>query len=112
MSSISTHVLDVSSGMPAQGIKISLHLLKENKWNEIASGATNQDGRITDLFKRDNNPGKGIYKMKFETGDYFNEKSIKNFYPQVEIIFELDSDDHYHIPLLLSPFGYTTYRGS
>ncbi len=111
MSSITTHVLDTSSGRPAGGVKISLHFLDVN-WKELVSGVSNNDGRINDLAKADANLGKGIYKMKFETGPYFKEKGLKNFYPQVEIIFEIDSDEHYHIPLLLSPFGYTTYRGS
>jgi len=112
MSSITTHVLDTSSGIPASGINASLHIFTEGQWKEISSGVTNKDGRISVLVNSDVNPGKGIYKMKFETGAYYKEKSVKTFYPQVEIIFEIDSDEHYHIPLLMSPFGYTTYRGS
>jgi len=112
MSPVTTHVLDTSSGKPAPEITIILYFFKEDNWDEIASGITNKDGRISDLFKKETSLEKGIYKMKFETGDYFKQRGLKNFYPQVEIIFEIDSDEHYHIPLLLSPFGYTTYRGS
>jgi len=112
MSSITSHVLDTSSGKPASDINICLYFLKDNSWESIAEGKTNNDGRITDLLKTDIKPEKGIYKMKFATGIYFKNQGLRNFYPYVEIIFEIDSDEHFHIPLLLSPFGYSTYRGS
>jgi len=112
MSAITTHVLDTSFGKPAAGINICLHFLKDNSWENIAEGITNNEGRITDLLNNDKIPEKGIYKMTFGTGNYFKDQGIKNFYPYIEIIFEIDSDEHYHIPLLLSPFGYSTYRGS
>ncbi len=112
MSVITTHVLDTSSGKPGAGINISLHFFKDNNWEIFAEGKTDSDGRIKDLLKAGTIPGKGIYKMKFESGIYFKSKGLRNFYPYVEIIFEIDSDEHYHIPLLLSPFGYSTYRGS
>lgn len=112
MITLTTHILDTNSGKPADGVAISLHFLKDNDWKVLANGITNKDGRISDLVSAGDIPGKGVYKMKFETGSYFREKGIKNFYPHVEITFEIDSDEHYHIPLLLSPFGYTTYRGS
>lgn len=112
MSRITTHVLDTSSGKPAEGIRITLTYFKDDAWSELAAGVTNKDGRITDLISDKMKLDNGIYKMNFETGVYFKGKEIKNFYPYIEIVFEIRSDEHYHIPLLLSPFGYTTYRGS
>ncbi len=112
MITITTHVLDTSSGKPASGIDIKLYLRKNEIWEFVAEGKTNDNGRIGDLIKSDVNLDAGIYKMKFETGSYFEERKVKCFYPFVEIIFELIEAEHYHIPLLLSPYGYTTYRGS
>ncbi|HKO80661.1 MAG TPA: hydroxyisourate hydrolase [Chitinophagaceae bacterium] len=111
MSQITTHVLDTSQGKPAAGVTIILYSGSNDKWNEIARGATNSDGRITDLLKNDLLPY-GNYKMRFETKDYFDKKQVATFYPYVEIVFNLDTNEHYHIPLLLNPFGYSTYRGS
>lgn len=112
MSRITTHVLDTSSGRPASGISIQLYVNITGRWKLTAEGKTNENGRIGDLLKQDEILPNGIYKMKFETELYFKEKHIKSFYPYVEIIFQIDSDEHYHIPLLLSPYGYSTYRGS
>lgn len=112
MSPITTHVLDTSSGRPASGIGIQLYVNNNGSWKLTAEGKTNENGRIGDLLKQDEILQNGIYKMKFETDSYFSEKKVKSFYPYVEIIFEIDSDEHYHIPLLLSPYGYSTYRGS
>ena len=76
---------------------------------EMASGVTNKDGRIAEWGALG---AAGIYRMRFETKEYFDRLSVGTFYPFVEIYFEITSDGHYHIPLLISPFGYTTYRGS
>jgi 5-hydroxyisourate hydrolase len=111
MSGISTHILNTSTGKPAAGVSISLYFLKDSSWNYIAEGITDKDGRIANLLAEIKVREKGIYKLIFLTGNYFKDAGIRNFYPYVEIIFEIDSDDHYHIPLLLSPFGYSTYRG-
>jgi len=112
MSPITTHALDTRSGRPAAGLPISLSLLSEGVWRELASGQTNEDGRITDLLK----PGSltpGVYQMRFDTGAYHRALEIDGFYPEALITFEIKRvDEHYHIPLLLSPFGYSTYRGS
>ena len=112
MSGISTHILNTSTGKPAAGVSISLLSLKNTSWNNLAEGFTDKDGRITNLLADIKEREIGIYKLVFLTGDYFKDAGIRNFYPYVEIIFEIDSDDHYHIPLLISPFGYSTYRGS
>jgi 5-hydroxyisourate hydrolase len=112
MSRITTHILDTTKGKPAEGITIILYSGENDEWTELARGKTNSDGRITDLLNKEDLLHFGIYKMRFETKDYFDKDQIKTFYPYVEIIFEIVSDQHYHIPLLLNPFGYSTYRGS
>lgn len=118
---ITTHILDTSKGNPASGITIILYhggndaRLNDavgQEWTEINRGKTNTDGRIQDFVKKDTLLQEGLYKMRFETKDYFDKQQVKTFYPYVEIIFEIESNQHYHIPLLLNPFGYTTYRGS
>ena len=111
MSQVTTHILDTSSGKPAEGVMIILYLGGNDEWIELNRGLTNADGRLTDLVKQDLLQ-QGIYKLRFETKDYFDKKQLKTLYPYVEIIFEIDSSEHYHVPLLLNPFGYSTYRGS
>ncbi len=112
MSQITTHILDTAKGKPAAGIRISIYQGANDEWTEIIWGVTNTDGRITDLLKSDVTLQRGIYKLRFETKDYFDKEQIPTFYPYIEIVFDLTGDEHYHIPLLLNPFGYTTYRGS
>lgn len=112
MSQLTTHVLDTSSGKPAGDIEVNLYFSENNSWTKLAAGVTNIDGRISNLLDNNLKLAYGTYKMVFETGEYFKTKGTKYFYPRVEIIFEISSEEHYHIPLLLSPFGYITYRGS
>lgn len=111
MSQITTHILDAAKGIPAIGVTIELYA-QESDWIEIAKGVTDLDGRISDLLPEGEILPKGVYKMKFLTKEYFDEQTIETFYPFVEIVFSIASAGHYHIPLLLNPFGYTTYRGS
>jgi 5-hydroxyisourate hydrolase len=114
MSPITTHVLDTRTGRPAAGIEITLSQMgPDGAWQEMASGETDADGRIKGLLASDAKLQAGVYRMVFATGDYFAGQGVTGFYPSVPVIFELqDMDSHYHIPLLLSPFGYSTYRGS
>jgi len=112
MSQITSHILDTTKGKPAQGVTILLFQQQNNDWKEIGRSTTNSDGRVTDLLENDVTMQAGIYKLKFETRDYYERQSIKTFYPFVEIIFEITGSEHYHVPLLLNPFGYSTYRGS
>ena len=112
MSQITTHILDTTRGQPAANITIVLYRGENDEWTEITRGKTNYDGRIADLLPKDEILQIGIYKMRFETKDYFDKDRIPTFYPYVEIVFDIQSTDHYHIPLLLNPFGYSTYRGS
>ena len=113
MSQITTHVLDTSKGIPAEGIKISLQKpTGEDQWEEITSGTTNSDGRITNFMSEDLIIPPGRYRMLFETRSYFEKSNLKGFYPEIPVVFEITNTEHHHIPLLLSPFGYSTYRGS
>lgn len=112
MSQLTTHVLDTMKGMPAQGITIILYVGQNDEWTELARSMTNKDGRVTDLLPQETLLQLGIYKLRFETKDYFDQSAIPAFYPYVEIVFDVQANEHYHVPLLLSPFGYSTYRGS
>ena len=111
-SQITTHVLDTSRGRPGRGIHIDLQAHAGNGWQTLAQGITDTDGRVAELLP----PGRllppGAYKLVFHTGPYFEENAIKGFYPLVEIVFSVFDDSHYHVPLLINPFGYSTYRGS
>ena len=112
MSQITTHVLDTTMGKTAPGITVVLYHHSENAWVEVANGMTNMDGRIPDLLPKELVLENGIYRIRFETKFYFDQLEMKTFYPYVEITFEVDSSGDYHIPLLISPFGYSSYRGS
>jgi 5-hydroxyisourate hydrolase len=113
MSQITTHVLDTTRGKPAAKVPISLWQQLDGEWQELAAGITNQDGRISGLLEDSVTLAAGIYRMHFATKAYFDHQGDSGFYPYVDIVFELDDKgDHYHIPLLLTAFGYSTYRGS
>ena len=114
MSPITTHVLDTSQGCPGANILVRLEKYKtDGNWREVSSGTTDKDGRIMDLLAEEDLLGTGVYQMIFETAPYFEKQRIPFFYPEIEIRFLLSHpEQHYHIPLLLSPFGYSTYRGS
>jgi len=111
-SGVTTHVLDMARGSPASGVAVTLQHLSNRGWDEIASGFTNSAGRLDDLVARASIEA-GHYRLVFETGAYFERMGDAKFYPAVRIEFEIsDPDQRYHLPLVLSPFGYSTYRGS
>lgn len=113
MSQITTHVIDTSRGRPAWGVAVVLYEQIAHEWFEISNGITNNDGRLFNLLHEDVELSPGIYKLSFDIKLYFSARDVKTFYPMVEVIFDLKtSGGHYHIPLLISPFGYSTYRGS
>lgn len=113
MSQITTHILDTTRGLPAQNVPITLYAQQDDSWQKLAAGVTNVDGRISALLADDLVLAAGIYRMHFATKAYFEANNEQGFYPYVDIVFELDgSNSHYHIPLLLTAFGYSTYRGS
>ncbi len=112
ISQITTHVLDTALGLPGKNISIRLQAKRKNIWQTIAQGITNNDGRIPDLLPQDKNLKPDTYKMVFDTGTYYKKQNLKTFYPEVEIQFTTFDETHYHVPLLVNPFGYSTYRGS
>ncbi len=111
MSGITTHVLDTSRGRPAEGVPVRLDVRLDDGWRSLGSTITDRDGRAGDLFASD--PPAGTYRLTFGAAVYFSASGVAGFYPVVEVVFEVrDPSQHYHVPLLLSPFGYSTYRGS
>ncbi|MEP7264854.1 MAG: hydroxyisourate hydrolase [Bacteroidota bacterium] len=108
---LTTHVLDTSIGKPASKVSILLERRGETTWEKLAYGVTDDDGRMSEL-PAGIIQGKGSYRLTFETGAYFLSKEEISFYPQVIIEFYISEDSHYHVPLLISPYGYSTYRGS
>ena len=115
MSGITTHVLDTSKGLPAAGVPVRLSIRTgpgQNDWKELGESITNLDGRAPDLLT-DSKISAGVYRLIFETQTYFTSIGLSGFYPSVPIIFEITNpEQHHHVPLLLNPFGYSTYRGS
>lgn len=112
-SPLTTHVLDTARGVPAVGVPIQLERLDgADGWVRVSSGLTDDDGRVRDLLERDELE-EGVWCMVFDTSAYYEGRGIQSFYPEVRVIFEVtDASTHHHVPLLLSPFGYSTYRGS
>lgn len=112
MSRISTHVLDINRGTPGSGISAALEFKTSAGWAVWGSGITDNNGRIDNLHS-ENELEFGTYRLIFDTRSYFHRAGQEIFYPQVIIVFIVSQNvEHYHIPLLLNTFGYTTYRGS
>lgn len=113
MSTLSTHVLDIAAGRPAEGIAVALEQKDGEAWRALASGVTNADGRIKDFLPQGHALDPAIYRITFQTGPYYAAKGQRCFYPYATIAFEIFArGEHYHVPLLLSPYGLSTYRGS
>jgi 5-hydroxyisourate hydrolase len=110
-SRVTTHVLDATAGRPAAGVAVTLERQDGGSWHEVATGRTDADGRIGDLGPADLPPG--VYRVSFAVEPYFADRGQPAFYPEVVIPFRIDDPHaHYHVPLLLSPYAYSTYRGS
>jgi 5-hydroxyisourate hydrolase len=104
---LSTHVLDATTGRPAVGVRVRLERADDDGWAPAGEGTTGPDGRL----RLSGEPG--VYRMTFGSGAYFNARGCATFYPEVSVTFEMtERAEHYHVPLLLSPFAYSTYRGS
>lgn len=114
MATLSTHVLDTSRGRPAGGIEISLERLNAGDgWSPLSQGVTDDDGRVKQFVLTEQDLGAGTYRLVFSIGKYFEQLKQKSFYPEVSVTFMIETGaQHYHVPLLISPFGYSTYRGS
>lgn len=105
MTSLSTHILDLGSGRPAAGLEVFVDTKVNGEWRQIASGQSDENGRIGDF---EVNVDPGPHRLRFATGEYGN-----TFFPEVHLVVEISGgQDHYHLPLLLSPYGYSTYRGT
>jgi 5-hydroxyisourate hydrolase len=112
MSAITTHVLDTSRGRPAAGLRVELQVRSGAEWNSLGVGQTDANGRCGTLMG-ERKLQSGAYRLLFDAGSYFKEQHTETFYSEIPIVFEIARPEtHYHVPLLLSPFGYSTYRGS
>ena len=110
---ITTHVLDASIGQPAAGVAVTLERRVGAAWKSVGAGSTDADGRVRALPAGDGSLAPGHYRITFATGAYFAGRGVVSFYPEVAVVFDVrDASQHYHVPLLLSPFGYSTYRGT
>ncbi|NKB86686.1 MAG: hydroxyisourate hydrolase [Acidobacteria bacterium] len=113
MSAITSHILDVSRGRPAANVGVRLDVEVDGEWQQIGDGTTDDDGRVNELLPEHHDLVAGNYRIVFESGDYFAGQDIDSFYPRVEVNFRVGAArEHFHVPLLLSPHGYSTYRGS
>lgn len=110
---LSSHILDISAGLPASNVNIKLEQYdqKKDKWTFVAEKITDENGRIKD-FLPESKSNIGIYRFTYYTETYFAKKGIESFYPFIEVVFEIKDDKHYHVPITLSAFGYSTYRGN
>jgi 5-hydroxyisourate hydrolase len=113
ISPITTHVLDISLGKPASGVPVALEIEEIGTgWKQLGRGETDKDGRVRDLIG-EGALVEGTYRLTFDTHTYFADRKLEALYPQVSVVFSVrQTTQHYHIPLLLGPFGYSTYRGS
>ena len=114
MATISTHILDVARGAPAGGVAVSLAVQQtDESWNELSHAWTDEDGRVKPFFLVEQPLPAATYRLVFDTEPYFSGLDIDCFFPQVTIVFKVnDAAQHFHVPLLISPYGYSTYRGS
>ncbi|WP_282349517.1 hydroxyisourate hydrolase [Pseudomonas sp. PS01301] len=110
---LSVHVLNLETGVPSAGIEVTLEQHQGNQWQALGKGVTNDQGRIAELFPQQRQFAAGEYRVVFKTGDYYRKVGHDTFFPEIPVIFEVkNTEQHYHIPLLLSPYGFSTYRGS
>jgi 5-hydroxyisourate hydrolase len=110
---ISTHILDTALGKPAAGVPLSLARMENGTWSTLNDGVTDADGRCKYLLPQTDALQPGVYRVHFETSAYYKQNGLDGLYPYVEIVFTVaEGEQHYHIPLLLTANGYTTYRGS
>jgi 5-hydroxyisourate hydrolase len=110
---ITTHILDLSTGKPAAGVRVTLVRVDDGTRTSVGAGVTDADGRLRELVPKVSGVNAGVFELSFDTGAYFKARGVEAFHPRVTVVVEIgDAAQHYHVPLLVSPFGYTTYRGS
>lgn len=111
---LSSHILDITKGEPAPDVKISLSKQEDSgEWKTIEDKYTDENGRIKDFLKQEEGSNHhGVYKLTYFVEPYFKKLDQNSFYPFIEVVFEIKNDKHYHVPITLSPYGYSTYRGN
>lgn len=110
---LSVHVLNLQTGVPSEGVKVQLDKMENGKWVHLSSAVTSENGRISGLFPEGQQMTPGSYKVTFETGKYYTSRNEDTLFEEIPVIIKIDKvDGHYHVPLLLSQYGYSTYRGS
>ena len=110
---LSVHILNQQTGLPSPGVTVTLEQQQQGGWTTVASGKTDDDGRIKSLYPQDTDMTPGVYRVTFKTGEYFQQQKAKTFFPEVPVLFSVArTNEKLHIPLLLSQYGYSTYRGS
>ncbi len=113
---LSSHILDISTGRPAPQVEVELEKYNDisKQWVFITKKMTDNNGRITDFLPliKGKSENHGKYRLRFLTENYFTNQKTESFYPYIEVVFQIKNDEHYHVPITLSPFGYSTYRGN
>ncbi|MDM1043080.1 hydroxyisourate hydrolase [Empedobacter brevis] len=109
---LSSHILDNSTGEPAPSVSVTLEKMNvDNSWTKVSTQITDKEGRIGNFLPYDQN-NDGVYKLVFHIQSYFDSKKLQTFYPFIEIVFRIKGNKHFHVPLTVSPYGYSTYKGS
>jgi 5-hydroxyisourate hydrolase len=110
---LSVHILNQQTGLPSPDVTVTLEKQQQNNWTSVASGKTDADGRIKSLYPQDQDMQPGVYKVTFKTHDYFQSQKLESFFPEIPVQFTVTrTNEKLHIPLLLSQYGYSTYKGS
>lgn len=110
---LSVHILNQQTGIPSKDVAVTLEKQQSTGWAMLAQGKTDNDGRIKSLYPEDQDMQPGVYRVTFKTGDYFNSEKLQSFFPEVPVLFTVTkTNEKLHIPLLLSQYGYSTYKGS
>lgn len=113
MGTLSVHILNQQTGIPSKDVDVTLEKQQATGWDKLAQGKTDNDGRIKSLYPQDQDMQPGVYRVTFKTGDYFKRENLSSFFPEVPVLFTVTkTNEKLHIPLLLSQYGYSTYKGS
>lgn len=113
MGTLSVHILNQQTGIPSKDVDVTLEKQQPTGWDQLAQGKTDNDGRIKSLYPQDQDMQPGVYRVTFKTGDYFKRENLSSFFPEVPVLFTVtNTNEKLHIPLLLSQYGYSTYKGS